>query len=184
MLGDPRAIEPLILVITSEQDDAIRARAAESLGMLGAHGAIPLLEAGFNSGGPDLRQSAILALQRLGSIPLAALQRNLVSKEYSLRAEAVLALGESGDLRALPLLLTALEDPDSTVRRHGACALGQFRDPIAVEPLIHRLTDPGMEVAWCAIHSLGVIGDGRAVGWVISARCRRFRAPSTIRICT
>ena len=163
MLGDPRAIEPLMLSFKSDLDGVVQAHVAESLGVLGAHDAIPLLEAALDSRERSVRESVVRSLSRLGALPLAALQQNLVAQDPKIRAETVLALEETGDTRALPLLLAAIEDPDSTVRRHAACALGQFRDAIAVGPLIGHLTDPGMEVAWCAAHSLGAIGDVRAV---------------------
>lgn len=50
-------------------------------------------------------------------------------------------LGRSGDDRALPLLLTALDDPEEEVRFAAARALGRLRARAAVRFLVKRLDD-------------------------------------------
>lgn len=62
-----------------------------------------------------------------------------------LQRNAVVALGNSRDPRALPLLLAALNDERPVMRGHAAWALGQFNDPAAHGALRERLnheTDP------------------------------------------
>lgn len=51
------------------------------------------------------------------------------------RSAAARSLAILGDRKATPLLVAALEDPVSDVRRAAAEALGALRDPSAVEPL-------------------------------------------------
>lgn len=75
------------------------------------------------------------------------------------RAEAAELLGRSGDAGAVPLLVAALADPESTVRRAAAEALRELREvarSAAGEMLaaLQREKDPGSAVAmgW-ALHS-------------------------------
>lgn len=60
----------------------------------------------------------------------------------------ILALGRTGDRRAVPVLLRKLETMDESVtlshHRSMAAALEQLRDPAAAEPLARLLRKPGM----------------------------------------
>ncbi len=71
------------------------------------------------------------------------------------------ALAELGDVRALQVLIDALEDEKSSVQDAAAIALGELRDSRAVEPLIRRLKKPHYQAiaAW----ALAMIGDKRAI---------------------
>jgi len=82
---------------------------------------------------------------------------------------AVFALGELGDKRAVEPLIKALKDPDWIVRCDVAIALGALGDECAVEPLIYALKDPSEFVRKDAAVALRKLGDERAVEPLIKA---------------
>ena len=88
---------------------------------------IPLDEEGFRR---RFRGSSILRIGR------GRLLRNVT-----------VALGNSADSRAVPVLVTALDDTDSLVRGHAAWGLGQIGGPEAIRALeaaLERETDPAV----------------------------------------
>ena len=93
-------------------------------------------------------------------------RRVLVAPDSVVRRIGVTAAGRIGDLRATPLVIPLVSDPDSTVRVAAAFALGLLRDTAAVQPLMDRLTGvPALDVpaALEALTALAKIG-GRRVG--------------------
>jgi HEAT repeat protein len=86
------------------------------------------------------------------------------------RKDAIVALGEIGDPRAVEPLIAALDDEQTG--RAAMKALGQIGDPRAVEPLIVILTNEHqrpLSRGRDAAEALGEIGDPRAVGPLIAA---------------
>lgn len=71
------------------------------------------------------------------------------------------AFAEMGDVRALQVLIDALEDESSNVRDAAAIALGEMRDSRAIKPLIQRLKPPHYQAI--AGWALALIGDKRAI---------------------
>ncbi|MFB3887614.1 MAG: HEAT repeat domain-containing protein [Thermodesulfobacteriota bacterium] len=59
---------------------------------------------------------------------LDILRKSIKDPSLKVRADAVAALGKSGDERAVDLLIEALRDSDRTVKRNAIEGLGQFRD--------------------------------------------------------
>jgi len=74
------------------------------------------------------------------------------------REDAVKALGETGDERAIEPLIAALHDPSVEVRWQAARALSWIGS-LAVQSLIAALRDPIPEVRWRAACALGEIAD-------------------------
>lgn len=65
--------------------------------------------------------------------------------------------------RVVPVLVRALRDSESQVRRQAALALGEIKDRRAVEPLGQALQDDCTAVREAAAQALGELGDPRAV---------------------
>ena len=85
------------------------------------------------------------------------------------RHEAALALGSTGDARAVePLSGVMLSDEDPVVRRAAAWALGAIRDPAAVEPLLLATRDSEFAVRVEAIDSFEKLGNA-GVALAVSA---------------
>jgi HEAT repeat protein len=113
----------------------------------------------------------LLALAALGALaPPGAADRaddligDLHDGDWQVRAEAAMALGETGDERAVVPLIEALRDDVREVRLNAAWALGEIGDERATEPLVAALNDQVREVRCVVAIALGKIGDDRAVG--------------------
>jgi HEAT repeat protein len=135
-IGDERAVEPLIKVLTTDKGSRVRLRAAIALGQIGSERAVePLIK--------------VLT----------------TDKGSRVRLEAAIALGQIGSERAIePLIKVLTTDKGSRVRLRAAIALGQIRSERAIEPLIKVLsTDKGSRVRWGAAIALGRIGSERAI---------------------
>jgi HEAT repeat protein len=83
-----------------------------------------------------------------------------------LRVDAILALGRLGDARAVAPLVELLDDAWSNVWRAAESALAKIGAP-AVEPLIRAVERSGVREH--AARVLGLIGDARAVGVLVTA---------------
>ena len=79
------------------------------------------------------------------------------------RRYLTLALGRLGDVRAIPPLINALQDPDAETRLYSVWALGNITAPETVPVLLDALADADEGVRKMAAHVLGTIGDHRAV---------------------
>lgn len=91
------------------------------------------------------------------------------SGDWRTRRRAVEQLGQHGGEEAREPLLTALSDPDPSVRATAATALGNLEVPEALEPLTERaLEDPRWEVRFAAVGALAKFGDA-ALGVIIRA---------------
>jgi len=75
--------------------------------------------------------------------PLIDILRN--ADDYKQRLAAVIGLGRGGDLRAVPALIDALEDPDHTVRGTAARVLGTLGDDRALPALEALLLRAGSD---------------------------------------
>ncbi len=92
-------------------------------------------------------------------------RRGVVAPDSLVRRIAALGAGRIGDLRATPLLVPLLADPDSTVRVAAVFALGLLRDSAAAQPIIDRLTGlPGLDAPTAAeaVTALAKIGGRRS----------------------
>ena len=87
----------------------------------------------------------------------------LKDSDIYVRSEAVYALGEIKDARAIEPLGVFLKDNNRGVRENAAYALGKIGDARAIESLIFSLLDPDKFVRIAVTEALGQIGDSRAV---------------------
>lgn len=80
------------------------------------------------------------------------------STDENLREEAVIALSELANAKAVFPLITALQDRSPYVRRSAAEALGKSGSSKVVKPLIEALTDDDRYVREMAAQALGHLG--------------------------
>jgi len=139
----------------------------------------------------------LLPIGELQADDIAALTQQLDNKDRAVRLNAVMALGETKDARAVePLiallgdescgctaakalatigkpsvkpLIANLKDENPIVRRNAAMALGDIKDNDATEPLIETLNDENAFVRMNAAKALGSIKDDRAVKPLVTA---------------
>ena len=83
----------------------------------------------------------------------------LSSERERIRSAAALALGELGDVGAVPRLVEALDDADDATRSNAATSLGKLGDPEAVFALTRALADPSVSSRVAAATALGAFDD-------------------------
>ena len=109
------------------------------------------------------------------------LQR-LNDKDPKVKEEALYALGELGDERAVEPLIDMLEDPSFRVRKGAAVALGWLKDTRAVEPLLKYLKQAKASEFSSITYALGELNDKKAVEPLIQmaleAKSQQIRKPS------
>jgi len=79
------------------------------------------------------------------------------------RWQTVYLLENMVEAQTVVLLIFALADRNTTVRRSAALALALKKDKRASTPLIASLKDKDVDVRWCVIHALSRCGDEQAL---------------------
>lgn len=138
-LGDRQIVEPIIACL-QDSHDKVQRQAVQALGELKDDRAIaPLLELAQSAADP-LWRSIIGALSQFNHPEISELMLTVVQHPDPVtRYHATLSLRSGESAQIFPLLLNALEDPNSDVRQAAAQVLGDRGDPQAVKPLIQRL---------------------------------------------
>jgi HEAT repeat protein len=174
-LEGKEGVEDLVNAL-NDQDEYVREEAARKLGALRSTQAveslIPLLD------DPDyaVRKAAAEALRGIGDRrAVEPLKQCLVDDDYDgARGEAAWAIGEMEGVRAIPVLIKAMDKgvvigpllrgADKEI----VAVLVTIGEP-AVEPLIEALAERGPKARKVAAHALGQLGDPRAVEPLIEA---------------
>ncbi|MFA0775694.1 MAG: hypothetical protein THHGLFOP_001216, partial [Candidatus Fervidibacter sp.] len=143
-MGRPEGI-PVLLTMLKSGDAETKAVAATALGRIGDAKTIATLADAVRQGVPTafdaLVRTGDLLLQR-GQVSLAAdaFERALqLAKDEHQRCAALLGLGKTGTAKALPLLVSALDAPEITVRQTAFDALVAYR---------HRDASRGLQEMW------------------------------------
>lgn len=97
------------------------------------------------------------------------------SEYWPVKIKAIKLLGDSGDPRAISLLLSIFNDTFlnwecPAIKSYAAIAMGNFKgDKKIVEALISGVDDPDLLIREASVQSLGRVGDARAVPSLIPA---------------
>jgi len=150
---------PTLVVLSGDEDKAIRQKAVRYLGLLRApQGFRPVLAA-LGDEDEEVRHRAAWALgeigDRRGVDPLIGSLRD-ESKEV--RRWSAAALGAIGDRRATLALAAASGDRDADVRYRVVVALGRLGDDRALAALMFALKDPDAHVSRAAHEAFAKIG--------------------------
>lgn len=116
---------------------------------------IDLLRSHDNAG---LRNSAVEALERLGSRAVPALCRHVADADHDVRKFVIDILGSIGDDAAVPLLIEALADPDPNVCAAAAENLGKIGAAQAVPHLLAAVTKNDIWLRFTILEALSRIG--------------------------
>ncbi|MER3501191.1 MAG: hypothetical protein IMHGJWDQ_001200 [Candidatus Fervidibacter sp.] len=175
------ALVPLQEAMDNEKEEMpVRLAAAVALGQMGNQRGIQFLIDQLKSTDEKIRAAAVEALRTIGKPAASLLREAAKSKDPLQRWGAIAALGETGDPRAVPVLLRALRDQDENVRAVAAASLGKLRYARAAPDLVRTLGDKSERVQAHAEWALENIGD-RAIPAIMegakhsATRLRAFR---------
>ena len=107
----------------------------------------------------EVRRRSLEAIAPLNTSAI----RDLVSKAYEsddpdLKSSSIFAMGRTGELSWLPVLLRELQNPEASIRYESANACGELGEEDAVTYLIPLLQDDDFQVQLAGISALGKIG--------------------------
>jgi HEAT repeat protein len=137
----------------------------QEVGTLKDKRAVELFQAAAASDDAVLRSFAITGLQLLGENvgTVERLIERATHQDFGISADAIEALGEHRDPKALPVLLNALTHPRARIRNQALLALGKIGDTRSVEPMLRCLMNdradeeepPGCSMSWYCLEGLG-----------------------------
>jgi len=170
-------IEPLIGLLQSDGDAAVRAEAALALGRFALQwefGSLPdryfrqveqALRRAIGDDGEELEVQG-RALEAIGACSLPWVRRAIYkayrSNSHCLRVSGIHAMGRNCDPSWLPILFQELKNDDPEMRYEAALACGSLAEEAAVAHLAPLLEDEDVEVREVTIAALGEIGGRQA----------------------
>jgi HEAT repeat protein len=177
-IGGDRALS-ILHTLFQGNDFGIRITSVRAVGQCGGEKAIKFLLAAWRDSTGEVRMTAVDALVKIdGKRFVGVFIDGLRDPHPYVRQHAAMALDMIADRKAIPALLTALDDKsqsDIGANHRGlvlgsvAHALQHYRDEHVVQALIKLLReDKGNEGAANAAIALGRIGDKRAVEPLLS----------------
>lgn len=174
-------IGPLIGLLQSDKDAAVRAEAALALGRFALQWELGSLRDRYfrqmekalrrviGDDGEQLEVRA-RALEAMGACSLPWVRRAIHEayggENHRLKVSGIHAMGRNCDLSWLPILFEELKSDDPEMRYEAALACGSLAEEAAVPHLTPLLDDEDAEVREVAIAALGEIG-GRAARSVL-----------------
>jgi hypothetical protein len=151
--GGERAVPILLDELITKKRDSVSFEIARALGGLRSQTPVPKLIQLLTD--PDLGGPAAVALGKIGDVAAVdALCANVCRLSY----RGAEALGLIRDKRALPYLISALDDREESVRAGAAWALGELRCAEAIQPLLRRRSDPESRVREAITSALAALG--------------------------
>lgn len=189
ILGDKRAIDPLLASFEEDDDDEVRANAIGSLNDLSV--AIPLESLIINLQRTSYPYLRILIVRELSkrSEPrtVEGLITALKDNDAGVRKAAVDELGKRSETQVIDALIATLQDSDIWVRGAAAKELGKFNDIRVLEPLIAVLTDIDASFRYTVLKILERLGwnpemnENGARHWILMGhwnKCVEIGAPA------
>ncbi|NTX11002.1 HEAT repeat domain-containing protein [Myxococcus sp. CA056] len=166
VLGGARvagAVDAIIPRLTSE-DPALRAAAAEALGLIQDMRALAPLTQAVEDADREVKEKAILALGRLGDVrALGLLREKLQDPEEGMRSTVVEALSLLPGPVPVAALREVIGDPSENVRHTLAWRLWERMQPADMELLILLLDDPDVAVRLDAVRIMAELKSPLAV---------------------
>ncbi len=166
-------VEPLLGRLNTDDQWAVRRRAATALGLLAdvakQNGVVAPLIGHLSTDRAEVKAACVEALGRIAD-PLATgpLVSTLVNNRRGATTELRIALTALGE-PAVPSIQPALASPEDEVRLIATQAIAQTGGLVAVEPLGSMLKDQSLAVRRVAADALRDIADERVLGLVAAA---------------
>ena len=174
---DRSIIPSLVQVLQSGQSPRVRAAAAVALGkfpVLVQEGKLlardrdtlhdSLMEILENPDQPlEVRRRSLEAIAPLNTIKIQELVTWAYdSDDIDLKSSSIYAMGRTGELSWLPVLLRELESREPSIRYESAHACGELGEEDAIPHLIPLLQDDDYQVQLASVNALGKIGGSMA----------------------
>jgi HEAT repeat protein len=160
---------PDLVRLLRDDDETVRCRAAEALGVIGDESAVPALAENLGNPSPAVQEAAARALGAFKQAALSAvpaLVPLLRDPEDSVRQAAADALSKVGPLpgETAAALAEGLSSPDSVVQTQTAEAIGAIGEAAAeaAPALVEALTNGSDRVRAKAAEALGKMGEAAA----------------------
>ncbi len=177
---------PFLLRAAMDEDEEVRERAIQGLGLSGNSQAIPAVKKALKDRDEFVRWRAVQALDRLGDrSSVNDLANLLLDESWRVKVSVLELLGKINGklLEAKPagspgslsgtqikqLIARCLDDPDERIRLAAASALARNKDEAALGPLLDLLRNASMFTRGEAGAALGELGDPTAVKPLIDA---------------
>ncbi len=172
--GDPQAIAQLVGLLSAEEA-GFSDRVYKMIVEIGER-AVPTLLLHVQDENKQVREYVIAALGTLKVVDaIPEISAVLAQEQFERRYVAAWSLGEIGDPKAVPALISSLSDQNSEVRRYATRALIKL-NKIAVMPLLDYLAHAKGEGAAAAIRAVGDIADKRALETLLTLVTGEHRA--------
>lgn len=142
LMGSTAAVPELIKAL-HDPLPSTRLQAAKALGRTGSPEAVPALLDALHGADDEQSSQIFIALVNLGHVAVPALLEASQSNSIWMRWHCIRALGAIRDVRAFPVLVRALNDPDHSVAWMAAKGLAPFGKE-CIEPVLHLLTTADM----------------------------------------
>lgn len=140
-LRSPSAIPALTSLLHSPQP-TLRRRVVETLGHSGDASLVPVLgEVLRQDTSREVRATAARSLGELKSHDACPFLEEALREEFSIRCQAVIALGLIQERSTLAALMAMLKDGAPEVRYHAINAIAKFKDPKTLKALAVMLED-------------------------------------------
>ena len=166
-LSDPRALEPLIELL-SEDDHDIRKSAAFALENIGDPRAFEPFVTALKKDSYNLMSHAPYSLLKIDeSRAIEPLIKILRYGDSDSKVSAADALGKLGDPRAIEPLVIALKENNSTLRLFASEAIVEIGDPSAIKHLFKLLKYGNCDVKKSAADILCKLDDSSLIGLLI-----------------
>lgn len=148
----------LLPLLEQETDVRVLQAVLETLGTIGTHQAVPLINDFLYAGHQTLVQAAIAALEGINSPSALECLFERLGNSDDIDFLILDALSRIQDDRALEKLSEALKSHHASIRNHAKTHLAAL-GPKAVPVLIKRLEDPDPDLRIHTLNLLGTIGD-------------------------
>ncbi len=181
IIGDSSAVPTLLHSFLNDRDTVVRSSSAGALARTGEAAVPALLDILASKEQPeDTKGHAAWALAFIGSEASEQLYKALDSDCIDVRCAVIGAIAhvaqEQSDEKSCSVLVSALTDPEPTIRAEAAAAFAQVNYPPAIPHLILAIQDPDIEVRKAAVSSLGKLGNHSEVEPLQSA----LKDPETV----
>ena len=169
-VGYPAEGLPYLIRAAGDDDEYVRERAVQGLGISGSPRAVDPVRSALNDRDAFVRWRAVQAVGRLGDTGAVEALAGCAGDEcWRVRVGTFEVLGSIGGDRAGSVLVRGLDDPDERVRLAAAAALARKQDGSSLPVLLDLLKNGSMFVRDEAAMALGNLGDTAAVEPLIEA---------------